>query len=192
MVSIITATVRRPAELARCIASVDHQTYEDWEHIIVSDGTDESIYPHNHPPRRQIVELDPAAHDWGSSPRNLGLLLAKGDLIAYLDDDNEWERDHLDSLVWAIGSADFAFSDMRIMEENRTIGTGKPEYSHIDTSCLLHRRGPISTHWPSGPYEADWQVVQSWLEQGAMWRATMRATVRYHVTPRPAWARPPA
>lgn len=34
----------------------------------------------------------------GSYARNVGLLVSKGDWIAYLDDDDIWENDHIEKL----------------------------------------------------------------------------------------------
>jgi glycosyltransferase involved in cell wall biosynthesis len=182
MVSIITPTCQRPAELRRAITSIQAQSFQDFEHIIVSDGYDEDVDLYHYPPRWRVAQLGRRRWDQGATPRNLGLLLARGDLIAYLDDDNEWMPDHLASLIEAICQADFAFSDMLIEGEGRTIGTGRPEVTHIDTSCLLHRRD-LATQWTHERYENDWAVVESWLAMGATWHASNRVTARYHQRP---------
>jgi glycosyltransferase involved in cell wall biosynthesis len=184
MVSIITPTCHRPAELRRAASSVDAQSFRDYEHIFISDGYDPQVEHYHGPPRWRVVQLGQRQRDGGATPRNVGLLVARGNLIAYLDDDSEWTPDHLASLIEIIDEADFAFSDMVIEDEGRTIGTGRPELTHIDTSCLLHRR-ELATHWAHERYENDWQVVESWLTAGATWHASNRVTVRYHQHHRP-------
>lgn len=100
-VSIITATYNRPEVLRWAIECVRHQTYPDWEHIIVgdacTDGT-EALLRSLGDPRLRFVNR---ARNFGeqSGPNNDGLALARGELVAYLNHDDLWLQDHLMSLV---------------------------------------------------------------------------------------------
>jgi glycosyltransferase involved in cell wall biosynthesis len=100
-VSIITATYNRPEVLRWAIECVRHQTYQDWEHIIVgdacTDGT-EALVRGFGDPRIRFVNR---ARNFGeqSGPNNDGLTLAQGELVAFLNHDDLWLPDHLTSLI---------------------------------------------------------------------------------------------
>lgn len=169
MVSIITATYQRPNPLRAARASIDHQTYAEWEHIVVSDG----------PSTDTAVDYSLAFNhaDWGATPRLVGSYFANGDLIAFLDDDNAFLPDHLVSLVDLLTStgSDFVFSD-----DNRHIGNGRPEFGHIDTSTILCRRDLLMReNWRPAGYAADWDLVERWLKLGATWAYSGKATLVY-------------
>jgi len=89
--SIITPTFRRPELLKRNIISVQQQTYKNYEHIIVDDGNDNQT-------ARLIEELSDdriifIQHDSNrraAASYNTGILKSRGDLILFLDDDDEY------------------------------------------------------------------------------------------------------
>lgn len=91
MITVITATHRRPDLLYRCIKAIQRQTLEDYEHIIVGDLC---------PKARKVVELvnDPRIKYYETPPdrpdnvggigKNIGVEKASNDIICYCDDDN--------------------------------------------------------------------------------------------------------
>jgi glycosyltransferase involved in cell wall biosynthesis len=95
--TVVVPTCRRPHLLGRALASVLAQTWEDWELVVVDDVGDEAT--------RALVaeraERDPrfrytaSAPSGGRSPggpavaRNAGIEVARGEYIAFLDDDDE-------------------------------------------------------------------------------------------------------
>jgi hypothetical protein len=98
-VSVIIPLFNKAPYVARALASVAAQTYTDFEVIVVDDGsTDEG-------PR--IVEACNDAHirlitQENSGPgaaRNRGLELAQGELVAFLDADDEWLPNYLSESV---------------------------------------------------------------------------------------------
>ena len=111
--------------------------------------------------------------------------MARGPLVAYLDDDNWWTPDHLESLV-ALLLADplaaFAFGSFEMGGE--TIVCRRPRRFQIDTSALLHRRFLLDRFgfWrpPSETgYAHDWELVSRW--EGEPWAASLRPTVQYNL-----------
>jgi cellulose synthase/poly-beta-1,6-N-acetylglucosamine synthase-like glycosyltransferase len=77
--------------LAEAAASVRAQTFTDWEHVIVDDGS-------------FSVEVEGAvvvqvSHRGLGPARNAGLAVAAGSAIALLDDDDLWHPHHL-ATVW--------------------------------------------------------------------------------------------
>jgi glycosyltransferase involved in cell wall biosynthesis len=91
-VSVIIATYNRAGVLAEAIASVRAQTFEDWELLVVddgsSDGTAELIKRLSDEDRRlRYVRQDNRGQ---SAARNAGLRQARGAFVAFLDDDDLW------------------------------------------------------------------------------------------------------
>ena len=142
MISVITPTYQQWPELRRAIASLDAQTYDDWQHVVVADGPDEKLRDrmrnlgYRGHGKRVFAELgrnwhgflggDGAGQPPGSpggrgargsravSAALTGTYLAAGDLIGYLDSDCEYHPKHLELLWRRIGEtgADFAFGRM--------------------------------------------------------------------------------
>src|SRR5271155_855199 len=91
LISAIIPTRNRPELLLRAAKSALAQTYENIEVVVVVDGQDlatskvlESIVDE----RLQVVALEQSVG--GGAARNEGVRHAKGDWIAFLDDDDEW------------------------------------------------------------------------------------------------------
>jgi Glycosyl transferase family 2 len=101
LVSVITPTRNRPAFLRRAIESVLAQRYPNWELLVVDDGGGEDsagVVESFGDPRlswRQIPHSGPGA------ARNAALRDARGEIVAYLDDDNIMDAGWLFAVVWA-------------------------------------------------------------------------------------------
>lgn len=97
-VSVIIPTYNRAGYLKPAINSVLAQTHQNWELIVVDDGsTDETgevvgQYCNGNRRIRYIRQPNGGA----SAARNCGIRAARGNLIAFLDDDDRWETEKLD------------------------------------------------------------------------------------------------
>ena len=94
LVSVIIPTAhRKSTTLQRAISSVFKQTYPALEVIIVDDNTESGLSSEikaafqNVPKVRYIKNI--GCHG-ACAARNIGISCAKGELIAFLDDDDEW------------------------------------------------------------------------------------------------------
>lgn len=99
-VSIIMPTYNRKQIISKSIDSVINQTFENFELIIVddgsSDGTDEFIYKHYAPfLDSKKIKYYKLNHNGVSAARNAGLNNSSGNIIAYLDSDNQWDCNYL-------------------------------------------------------------------------------------------------
>ncbi len=91
LVSVVIPTLRRPKLVLRALASVFNQTYEQLEVIVVIDGPDEdttAVLRTVNDPRLHVI-VNPRSLT-AAGARNVGVDRAKGDWIAFLDDDDEW------------------------------------------------------------------------------------------------------
>ena len=102
LISIVTPTYNRADTIQRAVASVRAQSWSDWELIVVDDGsTDDTT--------SRLAGLDPRIrllrqeNQGVTVARNTGLAAAKGELVAFLDSDDEWLPHHL-----ALAAAFFA------------------------------------------------------------------------------------
>ncbi|MBD3422626.1 MAG: glycosyltransferase [Chitinivibrionales bacterium] len=106
-VSVIIPTHNRCQALSRAIQSVLKQSFERFELIVVSDastdGTDNLVKKLSD---SRIIYIRRDMSGGASAARNEGLRVAKGNYIAFLDDDDEWVENALDSLVQKISNSE--------------------------------------------------------------------------------------
>ncbi len=101
-VSVIVPTYNRKHTLARCIESVMSQSFQDWELLIVDDGsTDDTIQLvskyQSKDDRVKYLIRDSSKPKGASACRNMGIENAIGKYIAFLDSDDEWLPNKLSS-----------------------------------------------------------------------------------------------
>lgn len=95
MISIVIPLYNKERQIAATLNSVLSQTYQDFEIVIVNDGsTDDSATEVKKfkDPRIRIINQK---NSGVSAARNRGIHEAKGDFIALLDGDDEWKPDYL-------------------------------------------------------------------------------------------------
>jgi glycosyltransferase involved in cell wall biosynthesis len=93
-VSVIIPTFNRARRLPRAVQSVAGQTFTDCEVCIVNDGgewPDDLALPLCGPPVRVVQR----SRGGPAAARNTGLASTDSEIVAYLDDDDEWRPDHL-------------------------------------------------------------------------------------------------
>jgi glycosyltransferase involved in cell wall biosynthesis len=100
MVSIIIPTCDRPGFLKEALQSVISQTYKNLEIIIINDGgEDVSEIINSLDNKGNIIYLRHEDRMGPSAARNTGLKVARGKYIAYLDDDDVYYPNHLETLI---------------------------------------------------------------------------------------------
>ncbi|MDX1501230.1 MAG: glycosyltransferase [Thermoanaerobaculia bacterium] len=154
LVSIIMPTWNRASVLERAIATVRAQSYRNWELLVIDDGSADDT------PRRvaRLVREEPAIrylridHQGTSRARNTGLEEARGEIVAYLDSDNEWDHDYLLFMVHAlrVSGRSSAYAGQRIIREGRLPGSrvrartfhlrSLLKNNYIDLNVFVHRR----------------------------------------------------
>jgi len=144
MISVVMSTYRRPVMLKRAIQSVLAQTYPDFELIVVDDRSKDNT--------KEVVEAfkDPRIHYIGRTrnfgcdtrPKNDGIKVAKGEYIAFLDDDNVYRPDHLAVLLKEFEidpTLTLVYGDRWIIDDNKKIPDQLGMTSDFDPPTLMQR-----------------------------------------------------
>jgi len=99
LVSVIVPTRNRPDMLREAIGSILHQSLSNLEVVVVNDGGDDltGLLESLHDDR--IVHLRLPERRERSAARNAGIRAARGQYIAYLDDDDLYYQNHLATVI---------------------------------------------------------------------------------------------
>ncbi len=96
LVSVVIIFLNEEKFIQEAIESIFAQTYDNWELLLVDDGsTDRSSeiarhYAMRYPEKVRYLEHDGHENRGMSASRNLGLRSAKGKYISFLDGDDRW------------------------------------------------------------------------------------------------------
>jgi glycosyltransferase involved in cell wall biosynthesis len=105
LVSVIIIFLNGEAYIREAIESVLAQTYTRWELVLVDDGTTDGAtaiakaFAAEHPDRILYTEHPDHENRGMSASRNAGLALARGAYVAFLDADDIWLPDRLNTHV---------------------------------------------------------------------------------------------
>eukprot|EP00347_Sterkiella_histriomuscorum_P008629 403344365 len=144
LVSIITASFNTGQHLEWNIWSVRNQTYQNWELIIVDDGSyDETtldildIYP-NIDQRIKVIKLN---SNYGIPPtaRNLAIQHAKGEFLHIMDDDDLIHPNKTElqvNFLLKYPHLDGVYSRFHYIDSNNSILGESSKYGGVDTELL--------------------------------------------------------
>jgi len=146
-VSIVMSTYNRTHSLPRAIKSILEQTFKDWDLTIIDDcSTDGTKIFLSRIASRIATEIPMVVifnkQNLGSLCKNKYMLEARGDYIAILDDDDQWEPTYLEELVKALDENSqygLAYCDAYRVDEKNNVrywdsSKGKP-FPNILPSC---------------------------------------------------------
>jgi glycosyltransferase involved in cell wall biosynthesis len=95
-VTVVITTFNRATIVGRAIRSVLAQTFQDWELIVVDDcSTDETEQAVRSFSDGRITYLRHDRNRRQAAARNTGIRRARGEFVAFLDDDDEWMPEKL-------------------------------------------------------------------------------------------------
>jgi GalNAc5-diNAcBac-PP-undecaprenol beta-1,3-glucosyltransferase len=202
--SVIIPTHKRSYLLQRALKSISDQTLADrHEVIVVSDSVDaETDQVCRTWLRDKDTYIRRAGEPGPSASRNLGLQIARGDYILFLDDDDAWHSELLESLEIAepIKNGDLVYFNSTVVKESRRmdgpIRLGESFFNtcnvvneeiyvknQIHMSCLaipriLTKGIQFDTHMRA--YE-DWDFILSILEKKPMVHAPILGSIIFEV-----------
>src|SRR3954469_15054656 len=96
LISVILPVYNRANWVSRAIDSVLSQTYQNFELLVIDDGStdDTSRVLESYGSRIKVLKQ---AHAGAEAARNLGLEYARGEFVAFIDSDDMWSADRLSS-----------------------------------------------------------------------------------------------
>jgi glycosyltransferase involved in cell wall biosynthesis len=109
-VSVVIPFLNAEPFLSEALDSVIAQSLQDWEVILVDDGSTDGSrevamrYAERDPARIRIVEHPGRINCGAAASRNLAVSHARAELVALLDADDRWERKKLEQQVDRLGS----------------------------------------------------------------------------------------
>ncbi len=115
--SIIIPTFNRADQLRRALESVERQTAGDFEVIVCDDGsTDDTESVVGEFAKRMSVEYI-RENNWGgpARPRNNGIRAARAEWLCFLDADDWWYPDKLESAKSVLSSSDLIHHDLDLL-----------------------------------------------------------------------------
>lgn len=126
LVSVITPVYNGSQYLDDAIQSVRNQTYQNWELILVDDGSKDNSYDialeWQSKDKRVFALQHPNGQNKGvSATRNLAIQNSRGDYIALLDCDDEWQSDKLEKQIQIFlhySNVGIIYSQVKIVDEN--------------------------------------------------------------------------
>ena len=209
-VSVVISTYDRPKLLRRALDSVLAQTFKNYEILVVDDGSNTAVdvcKEFLEQPEADGVRLRVAALErnsgYQSVPKNVGIHNSRGSYIAYLDDDNEWDSWHLETLVDEIekGGADLVYSRWRYKGDGPSSGeefqyspatpaalaglVQGPQFNFVDTSAILHSKAAVVAALGVKVWNeeirrfGDWDMVARCAVAGVRMRGVDRVTFTY-------------
>lgn len=162
LVSVIVPTFNRPDRLQEAVKSILAQSMQDFEILVVNDCGQDVSNIERLDPKQRIRYISHSKNKGLAGARNTGLRAAKGKYIAYLDDDDLFYPDHLETLTSLLesGIAQVAYTDSHraseeIVEGKRVVRAREVVYSvdfsydniylsnFIPVLCVMHARSCI-------------------------------------------------
>jgi glycosyltransferase involved in cell wall biosynthesis len=139
LVSVVITSRNRPELLLHAIRSVTNQTYKHIEIIVVDDCSNVDparIVSARYP---DVKLLRNTTNGGPAYSRNRGIDHARGEIIAFLDDDDEWLPDKLDEQVRLLRETDACVCGYRVRETGmvRTQNVARATRHHLRQGNLF-------------------------------------------------------
>ena len=159
-----TAAANRDSKIVRAINSVLHQTFQDFEIVVIADGCQKTVdIVSGIDDERVSVHLIPKSRIWTGGPRNKGLDEAVGEYIVYLDIDDIFGDNHLQNIYNGLNGYDWVwFDDVRYSIKIKQWYENKcniMQIGHHGTSNICHRSS-LPYRWDHKGYAHDYYFIK--------------------------------
>lgn len=124
MISVIVPVYNREKYLEECVESILNQDYKDIELILSDDGSTDSspAMCDEYEKKDSRVKVIHKKNSGQGSARNMGIDIAKGDYLSFIDSDDWVEKDMYTSLMAAAegNNADICVCEVALVNEDGT------------------------------------------------------------------------
>ncbi len=180
VVTVLVPTFNRRRYLAEALASVVRQSYRNLQIIVINDGGEDVSDIVNSFGDERLIFIDRKENRGKAFSLNEALPRAEGKYIAYLDNDDLYYPNHVETLVVALennSDCQVAYSDLykvyckvcpdgsrkvlsKVVEVSRDFDRFfMLYYNHVLHVSLMHRRDLLEK---TGPYNEDINVLIDW------------------------------
>lgn len=176
-VTVVVPTRNRLAQLQRALACVERQSYRDFKVIVVDDGSTDGTRAWLERPAATLRALSTASSGGASAARNLAIQHSRGELIAFLDDDDVWQPSYLEAQVHNLdANTNAVLSYAEYVEIHATGEVSLPDTRAImgyhsllirmlaeafihTMSAVVCRRAAFDRH---GLFSETWHIIHDW------------------------------
>ena len=146
LVSVITPVYNSERYIKRTYESLRLQTHQNWEWLLVDDESKDN----SRQIIRDIVSSDArvkavfsSTNQGAAASRNHALKIARGDMCAFLDSDDQWVSDKLEKQLKFMGSdLDFSFTSYELIDSDSNLLNKQidcSEHSPVSYTHLLKK-----------------------------------------------------
>ncbi|MHC5036512.1 MAG: glycosyltransferase family 2 protein [Planctomycetota bacterium] len=122
IVSVIIPTYNRRDFVLEAIASVERQTFQDLEIVVVDDGSKDGTKEAVTRLSDSRIRFVEKAHSGIAATRNRGLQEARGEVFAFLDSDDQWVPEKLTKQLPLLrGDVGFGYARYRSVKGGETL-----------------------------------------------------------------------
>lgn len=197
-VTVVIPVYNRLGYLAATLDSVLAQTFQDWELIVVDDGSQEDMAGFLAAYTDSRLRSVRQANQGNAAARNTGVRLSRGEYIACLDSDDVWQPDFLRVCVEHLEenpSVDVVFTQVEWIDaEGRLLPRPVGPTPHngdllepllmgypILPSSALARRSCFQRWGAYTPGLDDWELWLRWAANGCRFACIEQPLVRYRI-----------
>jgi len=180
MVSVLLPTFNRPRYLSEALASVLQQSYRNLQIIVINDGGEDVGDIVNSFDDPRVIFINRKENHGKASCLNEALSRAKGKYIAYIDDDDLYYPNHIETLVNVLENecdCQVAYSDLyktycKVMPDgsrkvlSKVVEVSRDfdrffmlHFNHVLHISLMHRKDLIEK---TGPYNEQLNILIDW------------------------------
>jgi len=191
-VTVVIAAYQRAEALNKTLASVVRQTYGKWRALVIGDGCPADFFSRVDASDERITLINlpvRCGHQYG--PNSVGIHLAQGEYLAYLNHDDLWLSDHLERAVAVLGAGDEA-ADVYLGQAAFCHAANQPPRSAVSDRPLFSELNRPETLWRclSGPFYF-FEPASAWVIRNDLARRVgyWKAPDEVEVTPVMDWLR---